>query len=136
MVREGHVGYYLVDEGLVQLEATFAYRPRLIESFRRWCLRHPTLAYLGSLAWLTTLIIAVLVFSMYLAGASWPVLFAASLLALIPASDFALSILELGRNPSPRATPVTQDEHCQRYWRKRPHDGGYPYALLQRRGCA
>jgi cyclic beta-1,2-glucan synthetase len=90
---QAHVGYYLIDNGLVLLEATFGYRPRLTESFRRWCLRHPTLAYLGTLTLLTALIIAVLVFSMYIAGADWSLLAATFLLALIPASDLALSIL-------------------------------------------
>ncbi len=90
---ETHVGYYLVDDGLGQLEAAFGYRPRLPESFRRACLRHPTLAYLGTLTLLTALIIAVLLFSMYFVGASWPLLAATFLLAVIPASDLALSIL-------------------------------------------
>jgi cyclic beta-1,2-glucan synthetase len=90
---QAHVGYYLVDDGLVQLEAAFRYRPRLAESFRRWCLRHPTVAYLGTLTLLTALIIAALVFSMYLVGAGWSLLAAASILALIPASDLALTIL-------------------------------------------
>ncbi len=90
---QAHVGYYLVDDGLVQLEAAFGYRPRQTESVRRWCLRHPTLAYVGTLTSLTVLIIAVLVFSMYLAGGGWVLLAATSLLALIPASDLALSIL-------------------------------------------
>ncbi len=78
---------------MVQLEAAFGYRPGLTESLRRWCLRHPTLAYLGALTLLTVLIIAVLVVSMYIAGARGALLAAASLLALIPATDFALSIL-------------------------------------------
>jgi cyclic beta-1,2-glucan synthetase len=88
-----HVGYYLIDAGLVQLEAAFGYRPRLGERLRRWCLRHPALAYLGTVSLLTALIIAVLIFGMYQAGADWPLLAATFLLALIPASDLALSIL-------------------------------------------
>jgi cyclic beta-1,2-glucan synthetase len=90
---QDHVGYYLVDDGLVQLETAFGYRTRLTESFRRSCLRHSTLAYLGTLSLLTALIIAVLVFSMYIAGAGWALMAATVLLALIPASDLALSIL-------------------------------------------
>ncbi|MFN2510212.1 MAG: GH36-type glycosyl hydrolase domain-containing protein [Pyrinomonadaceae bacterium] len=90
---QAHVGYYLIDHGLVQLEAAFGYRPRLTERLRRSCLRHPTFAYLGTLTLLTALIIAVLLFSMYMAGAGWLLLGATFLLALIPASDLALSIL-------------------------------------------
>jgi cyclic beta-1,2-glucan synthetase len=90
---EGHVGYHLIDAGLFQLEAAFGYRPRLGERLRRWCLRHPAFAYLGTLAMLTVLIIAVLIFAMYRAGADWLFMAATFLLALIPASDLALSIL-------------------------------------------
>lgn len=39
---ESHVGFYLVDAGLAQLEANFAYRPKLIERLRRFILRHAT----------------------------------------------------------------------------------------------
>ena len=52
-----HVGYYLIDDGLIELEQAFAYRPRLSESLRRAVLRHPTAAYLGLLASLTLLIV-------------------------------------------------------------------------------
>ncbi|HEU4478498.1 MAG TPA: hypothetical protein VFR80_08265, partial [Pyrinomonadaceae bacterium] len=88
-----HVGYYLIDAGLRRLEATFNYRPRLGETFRRWCFQHPTLAYLGTLSLVTALIVAALSFRMYRHGGSMTIIVAAILLALIPASDIALSIL-------------------------------------------
>ncbi len=88
-----HVGYYLIDEGLDRLEENFGYRPPLGERLRRWCLRHPTLSYLGTLALLTVLIIAVLTFQMFRVGADWSLMVAVTLLALIPASDLALSSL-------------------------------------------
>ncbi|MGI8734706.1 MAG: GH36-type glycosyl hydrolase domain-containing protein [Pyrinomonadaceae bacterium] len=91
--RRSHVGYYLIDAGLSQLEAAFGYRPRLGERLRRWCYQHPTLAYLGTLSLLTTLIVATLLLGMYQAGADAALLVATILLALIPASDIALSIL-------------------------------------------
>ena len=100
-----HVGYYLVDDGLAQLESSFAYRPKLGERFRRWVLRHATGVYLGTLASLTLLVAALLVNAMRLVinGASanstadpiagWLLLVVTGLLALIPASDLALSVL-------------------------------------------
>ncbi len=88
-----HVGYYLIDAGLAQLEAGFGYSPRLGERLRRWCLRHPTLTYLGTLALLTLLLITLLTFGMYQAGADWSLLIVTLLVALIPASDLAVSIL-------------------------------------------
>ena len=91
--RTEHVGYYLIDGGMARLEAAFGYRPRLVEKLRRWCCRHPTLAYLGTLSVLTTLIVASISLAMYQAGANPLLLAAAILLSLIPASDIALSIL-------------------------------------------
>lgn len=88
-----HVGYYLIDEGRAQLEAAFAYRPRLTERLHRLILCHPTLFYLGTLAVSTTAIVACLAFLLFLCGASLPLLIAAVLLTVIPASDLALSIL-------------------------------------------
>jgi cyclic beta-1,2-glucan synthetase len=91
--RSAHVGYYLVDDGLGQLEGMFGYRPRLVESFSRWCFRHPTLAYLGTAFLLTALIVTALALRMYRHGGSTAIVIATILLALIPASDIALSIL-------------------------------------------
>ncbi|HEV7798005.1 MAG TPA: glucoamylase family protein, partial [Pyrinomonadaceae bacterium] len=109
--RERHVGYYLVDVGLGRLEASFAYRPRLGERLRRFVLRHATGVYLGTLAFLTLLFVALLVLAVYVAGmpvapsaggffffaarseTSSLLLVLTALLALIPASDLALSVL-------------------------------------------
>ncbi len=88
-----HVGFYLIDAGLEQLEKTFAYKPRLTEKLRRLVLNHATATYLGTLTLLTFLVIASLLTVMSGSGAGWPVLVLAALLALIPASDLALSVL-------------------------------------------
>ncbi|HKR60784.1 MAG TPA: glucoamylase family protein [Pyrinomonadaceae bacterium] len=91
--RSTHVGFYLIDAGLKQLEAAFNYRPGLSERFRRWCFQHPTFAYLGTLSFLTAIILAALAFRMYRHGGSQAIVIATILLALIPASDIALGIL-------------------------------------------
>src|SRR5215510_7507834 len=44
-----HVGQYLIDDGLSQLEASFNYQPRPTERLRRVLLRHSTGTYLGTL---------------------------------------------------------------------------------------
>jgi cyclic beta-1,2-glucan synthetase len=90
---ELHVGYYLIDEGLNRLEAAFAYRPWPTERVRRWVWKHATAVYLGTLGSLTLLLLAGLLSVMQNAGASWPQLILAALLAVIPASDLALSVL-------------------------------------------
>src|SRR5229473_1721239 len=43
-----HVGYFLIAEGVSQLEAETSYRPRLSERLRRTVERHATLTYLGT----------------------------------------------------------------------------------------
>jgi cyclic beta-1,2-glucan synthetase len=91
--RETHVGYYLVDDGLAQLESNYRYRPTLGQGLRRYLLRHATPVYLGTLVFLTFLIIGLLLTAMHTLGATWPFLIVTSLLSLIPASDLALSVL-------------------------------------------
>ncbi|HEX8141257.1 MAG TPA: glucoamylase family protein [Pyrinomonadaceae bacterium] len=88
-----HVGYYLIDEGVVELEKSFNYRPRARERMRRAILSHPTFFYLGTLAILTLLVITALLLFGYREGASPVLLVALALLSLIPASDLALSML-------------------------------------------
>src|SRR5882724_12653476 len=95
---ESHVGFYLVDAGLAQLEANFAYRPRLGERLRRFVLRRATGVFLGTLAFLTFLIVALLVSAVFFSALrtstlSWPLLLITALLALIPATDLALCVL-------------------------------------------
>ncbi|HKG96426.1 MAG TPA: hypothetical protein VKA97_01345, partial [Pyrinomonadaceae bacterium] len=62
---EKHVGYYLIDAGLAHLENTFGYQPRPMERFRRFLLRHSTATYLGTLTFLTLLIMSFLLYAVY-----------------------------------------------------------------------
>ncbi|HVQ36239.1 MAG TPA: glucoamylase family protein, partial [Pyrinomonadaceae bacterium] len=104
---EMHVGYYLVDKGLAQLESSYRYHPRLKERVNRFLLRHATGAYLGSLALISFLIIGLLMSIMQTLGAGWLLLAATFLLSLIPASDLALSVLnwDVTHLFSPRLLP-------------------------------
>jgi cyclic beta-1,2-glucan synthetase len=90
---QAHVGYYLMDAGLAQLEARFHYPPRLGERWRRSILRHPTFFYLAGFVLLTVAIVLLLAYLMHNSGATASLLVAMIVLALIPASDLALSIL-------------------------------------------
>src|SRR6185295_9413424 len=78
-----HVGYYLIDAGLAQLETKFHYQPRTVERFRRFLLRHSTATYLGTLTVMTLLIMTLVLFFMYEHGAGWPLLIVTMFLALI-----------------------------------------------------
>ncbi len=87
-----HVGYYLVDDGLRELEAVTGYRPRVREAVHRWVLRHPDAAFSMSLL---TAFMAALAAVLWLAGpgarGAWiPVL----ILALIPASHVAIVVVD------------------------------------------
>jgi cyclic beta-1,2-glucan synthetase len=88
-----HVGYYLIDAGLNQLETKFNYQPRTVERFRRFLLRHCTATYLGTFTVMTLLIVTALVYFMSRYGVGWPYLIVTALLALIPASDLAITVL-------------------------------------------
>jgi cyclic beta-1,2-glucan synthetase len=90
---EKHVGYYLIDKGLTQLESSFNYQPQPLERLRRFLLRHSTGTYLGTLALMTVLLMSFLLFSMYRHGVDWWLLIVTALVALIPASDLAVTVL-------------------------------------------
>jgi cyclic beta-1,2-glucan synthetase len=87
--RAGHVGYFLVDEGLAQLEALTGYRPPFGLGLLRWALRHPNVVFGGGVLVATLTALWAL---LWLAGwpdpATWPLVL---LLALIPANDIAVS---------------------------------------------
>ncbi len=91
--REKHVGYYLIDGGLTALETKFGYQPRPMESLRRFLLRHPIATYLSTLSLLMLLIMSFLLYLMSRHEVSWPFMILTALLALIPTSELALTVL-------------------------------------------
>jgi cyclic beta-1,2-glucan glucanotransferase len=93
--RRAHVGYYLIDNGLAELEEQLHYRAPMRERSARFVLRHPTGAYLGAVAVLTALILAPFLFYAVASGAVPSALVFIALLVLVPASDLALSALNL-----------------------------------------
>jgi cyclic beta-1,2-glucan synthetase len=102
-----HVGYYLIDDGLLELESAFSYRPYVTERLRRTFLRHAALGYLGSIAILTMLIVAVLCFYAWYAGAGNVLIIVFAILSIIPASDLTVSVLnwDLTHLFTPRLLP-------------------------------
>ncbi|HWB43228.1 MAG TPA: hypothetical protein VG500_18340, partial [Gemmatimonadales bacterium] len=89
--RRDHVGYYLIDEGLPELERAIGYRPAAGEALHRWVRRHPNAVFVGGVLSLT---IAALAALFWLGGAparaAWlPLL----LLGLIPANDIAVNLV-------------------------------------------
>jgi cyclic beta-1,2-glucan synthetase len=87
--RRRHVGYWLIDHGIEELEAAVGYVPRWGERLRRACLRHPTTVYFPGIVVLT---LTVLALGLALAG---PIGVGGALIVLalgiIPASEIAVS---------------------------------------------
>jgi len=88
-----HIGYYLIGKGRQELESAAGYHLLLSERLERATERYGTSFYLGSIV-LLTLATAMLMFALaYGAAASWLRATIAALLSLIPASDFAISVI-------------------------------------------
>jgi cyclic beta-1,2-glucan synthetase len=105
--RSGHVGYYLLDAGRRELETRIGYRPGGVEGARRVLLRVPTFAYLSGLALGTGLLVLALCLGLARTGAAPLVVYSCALLALVPASVAAVTLVQWGlsRLLSPRLLP-------------------------------
>ncbi len=89
--RRAHVGYYLIDDGMHELERATGYEPTVREAILRGIHRHPSVVFVGGVAATT---IAALAVMLWLAG---PVpagaRFLMLLLGIIPAADIAVSVV-------------------------------------------
>jgi cyclic beta-1,2-glucan synthetase len=91
--RRSHIGFYLIDEGVLEIQRQFGYRPQISERIVSFVLKYPAVSYLGSAAFLTALVTFLLAFTAGYFGASWPLFIVFGLLSLIPASELALGIV-------------------------------------------
>ena len=89
--RRAHIGYYLIDDGRLELEEATGYRPPLSERFYRWTQRHPTALYFGGIA-VTTTMLLMLLMSM-VPDITVIQSIAVFLLALIPANEIGIGIV-------------------------------------------
>ncbi|MDQ3426701.1 MAG: hypothetical protein M3477_02625, partial [Gemmatimonadota bacterium] len=89
--RRAHVGYYLIDDGLADLERETGYRAAPMEAIYRWVRRHPNLMFVGGIISGT---VAALLAVLWLGGAparaEWV---AVLLLGLLPANDIAVNVM-------------------------------------------
>jgi cyclic beta-1,2-glucan synthetase len=93
--REGCVAFYLLDDGLAQLERRVGRRLLWRERRLRFLYRHPVLVYLGGLATLTTGIVSTFLFVAHAVRVSSPsILLLLGTLALLPASELALYLVQ------------------------------------------
>ncbi len=89
--RRVHVGYYLVDDGLVEIERRTGYRPGAGEHVHRWVRRHPNVVFVGGMVAGT---LAALASVLWLSGAEGRSAWLAVLVfALLPANDIAVNVM-------------------------------------------
>ena len=89
--RRAHVGYFLIDDGLADLERAVGYRPAVGERLHRWLLRHPSVVFGGGILFATVALLSVAWRTA--APVSWAAGAIILLLALIPANDVAISVV-------------------------------------------
>ncbi len=86
-------GYYLISSGRTRFEEEIGYRPSARNVLLRWYVAHASVAYLGSVAALTALLLGVLLWASAAAGVSALGVLVLGLTALIPASEVALTLV-------------------------------------------
>ncbi|PYO10032.1 MAG: carbohydrate-binding protein [Gemmatimonadetes bacterium] len=89
--RHAHVGYFLVDKGRRVLEEKVEYTPPPTEWLYRWTQRHPNTLYFGGIILFT--IVALAVILEVVEGAPAMIKLVIALVALIPASEIGISII-------------------------------------------
>ena len=89
--RNAHVGYFLVDEGLRELERTAGYTPTLSERVERAVRMHPNVVFVGGLVVCTILatLAVVLIVEPEARASLWLIL----LFAFLPALDISVTVL-------------------------------------------
>lgn len=110
--RDRHMdpGYYLISQGRGEFERELGYKVSWKRLILRWCVRAPALGYLGSLAVMTATVLALPLWLVTEAGVDIVGLVLLGLVALVPASDLAIALVNravmaiLQPRPLPRMT--------------------------------
>ncbi|HEY5956397.1 MAG TPA: protein ndvB, partial [Polyangiaceae bacterium] len=92
-VAEGHIGYYLVDQGRREVEAISEYRVPLRQRVGRMVRRHPASVYFGSIAVLSLALCVIGVSWLIDANAAAALRLLVALLMAIPVSEIAISVV-------------------------------------------
>ncbi|HMC54554.1 MAG TPA: glucoamylase family protein [Gemmatimonadaceae bacterium] len=85
-----HVGYFLIDDGLPELERSTGYRPRLREAVHRAVLRHPNAVLFGG--YIAGTVAALIALMRSGAAAAPDVWMTVVLFGLLPASELAITV--------------------------------------------
>jgi cyclic beta-1,2-glucan synthetase len=92
--RAAHVGHHVIGKGRRDLETDLAYRPRVGRRLRRFAFGHATAVYLGSIAGLTALLLAMALAFLRARGAPFWLQVVSGLLLLLPASEVAVAFVQ------------------------------------------
>jgi hypothetical protein len=88
-----HVGFYLIDDGLPDLEAAVRVRFTFLEKFRRIGRRYPLVHYLGAVVLITASLVGILLVEAHAEGADGWLLGAVGLLSLLTMSQLAVALV-------------------------------------------
>ena len=88
-----HVGYWLIDKGLSELETAVHFRPKVWKRPSRWLQRHPLVTYLLGIGAVTLGLAAGMAWLLTRTGmpTSWIAILA--FLSILPASEFAVGLM-------------------------------------------
>jgi cyclic beta-1,2-glucan glucanotransferase len=105
--READVGYHLISKGRPAFERALGFRPSLGSRLLRLYVARATPGYLGTIAVLTGFLLALPLLRSADAGAGRTSLLILGILALVPASDLAIALLNrvIARLIGPRPLP-------------------------------
>ena len=91
--RAAHVGFYLIDKGLPQLERTIHIRPSASEAFQGTIRRFPLFVYLGTILLIAVLFTASLLAKAYAVGFRGWTLALTCIVSLLCASQLAVTLV-------------------------------------------
>jgi cyclic beta-1,2-glucan synthetase len=91
--RSAHVGYYLIDAGLAQLEHLAGVRSSVMASLRRAARRFPLFLYLGAILLITAVFTGGMLAKANAGGAHSGLLLATGILSLLGASQLAIGVV-------------------------------------------
>lgn len=93
-MRTAHVGYHLIGNGRTAFETSVNWVPPLRARLRRYAFNQATPFYLGAITAGVALLLGGLARYGLLAGWEWPTLLLALVLALVPASELTIQVLQ------------------------------------------
>ena len=91
--RAAHVGFYLIDKGLPQLEQALEVRLSLFEHLRRWSRRFPLLLYLGAITLMTAIFVGGLLAKAHVSALPGWAIALIGLLLVLSVSQLAVALV-------------------------------------------